>query len=69
MDGVRYRRSSIDSARRLQFSQMMLTNYDDVRSMFSIFGQHNMFSTIELDVLLLRYSEDILKSLIRSDED
>jgi hypothetical protein len=48
----------------------MLTNDDDdVRSMFSLFSQHNMFSTIELDVSLLRSPEDILKSLIRPEED
>nr|ABN08332.1 hypothetical protein MtrDRAFT_AC155890g36v2 [Medicago truncatula] len=48
---------------------MMLTNDDDVRIMFSIFGQHIMFSTIEFDVLLLRSSEDTLKSLLWPDED
>ena len=47
---------------------MMLT-HDDVRSMFLIFGKYNMFSTIELDVSLLRSSEDILNSLIQLDED
>ena len=58
----------IDSVGRLQSIQMMLT-HDDVRSMFLIFGQYNMFSTIELDVSLLRSSEDILNSLIQLDED
>jgi len=49
----------------------MLTNNDDddVRSMFSLFGKHNMFQTIELDVLLLRSPEDIIKSLIWQEED
>jgi hypothetical protein len=32
--------------------------------MFSIFGQHNSKGPMELDVSLLRSSEDILKSLI-----
>jgi len=53
MDGVWYRRSSIDTVGRLQFSQMMLKNDEDVRNMFTIFGQHNMFSTIVLNVSLL----------------
>jgi len=68
-DNVGYQRPSIDSTERFQFSQMMLKNDDDVRSMFSIFGRHNTFSTIELDVSLLRSFEDILKSLIELDED
>jgi hypothetical protein len=68
MDGVGYWRQSIYSAERLQFSEMMLKK-DDVRGMFVKFGQHSMFSTIELDVLLLRSSEDILKRLIRLDEE
>lgn len=59
----------MDSTRRLQFSQMMLMNDDNVRSMFSIFGWQSMFSTIKLDVSLLRSSEDIYKSFIRLDED
>jgi hypothetical protein len=48
---------------------MMLMNDDNMRSIFSIFGQHIMFSTIEFEVSLLRSSEDILKTLIRLDED
>jgi len=35
----------------------------------AIWSAHHMFSTIKLDVSLLRSSEDILKSLIRPDED
>jgi len=69
VDNVGYRRPSVDSARRLQFNHMMLTNDDDMRNMFSIFGQHNMFSTIKLDVSLLRFSKDIIMSLIKPDED
>jgi len=60
VDDVGYRQPSINSIGRLQFSQMMLTNDDDVRSMFSIFGHHNMFSTIKLNFSLLRSSEDII---------
>jgi len=48
---------------------MMLMNDDNVMSMFSIFGEHNMFSTIELDGSLLRSFKNILKSLIRPYED
>ena len=55
VDNVGYRRPSVNSVRRLQFSKMMLTN-DDVRSKLSILGQHNMFSTNELNVSLLRCS-------------
>jgi len=50
------------------FSRMMLTNDDDVKSMFSIFGKHNMFPTIEMDALLMTSPEDIFKILIRPDE-
>jgi len=44
---------------------MMHTNNDNVRSMFSIFDQHNMFLIIEIDSSLLKLPEEILKSLIR----
>jgi hypothetical protein len=47
---------------------MMLKNDEDMRSMFTIFVQHNTKGSIELDVSLLRFTEDILKSLIRPDE-
>jgi len=69
VDDVGYRRPSIDSAGILQFGQMMLKNDNDERSMFSIFGQHNMFSMVELDASLLTSSKDILKSLIQVYED
>jgi len=49
---------------RITFSRLELTNDDDVRSMFSIFRQHSMFSWIDMFVTLLRLHEDILKSLI-----
>jgi len=50
VDGVRYRRPLIDSAGILQFRKMMLTNDDNMRSIFSIFGQHIIFSTINFEV-------------------
>jgi len=64
---VWYERPSFDSDGRLSFSRPELTN-DDMRSMFSIFGQHSMFPRIEMDATLLRLHEDILKSLIQPDE-
>ena len=45
------------------FSRPELTNDNDVRSMLSIFGQHNMFLRIEMDATLLRSLDDILKGL------
>lgn len=47
---------------------MMPKNDDDVRKTFSIFGQHITKSLTELDVSLLKFSIDILKSLIRPDK-
>jgi len=44
---------------------MKLTNDDDVRTMFSIFGQHGTRGPIELDASLVRSAEEILKSLHR----
>jgi len=49
---------------RLHFNEIILTNDDCVRSMFSVFRHHNMFPMIEMDATLLGSSEDILKSLI-----
>jgi hypothetical protein len=45
---------------RIMFSRPELTNDDDVRMMFSIFCQHKMFPTIEIDASLLRSSFIIL---------
>ena len=42
---------------------MKLTNDDDVRTMFSVFGQHSTRGPIELDASLVRSAEQILKSL------
>jgi len=64
--GVEYRCPLSDSAGSLRFSQMKLTNDDDdVRTMFSVFGQHSTKGPIELDASLVRYVEQIQKSLIR----
>jgi len=42
---------------------MKLTNDDDMRTIFSVFGQHNTRGPIELDASLVRSAEQILKSL------
>ena len=42
----------------------MLTDDDCVRSMFSVYRQHRMFPRIEMDAMLPRSFEDIIKSLI-----
>ena len=44
---------------------MKLINDDNVRTMFSVFGQHNTRGPIELDALLVRSAEQIQKKLIR----
>ena len=54
-----------DSAGSVWFSQMKLMNDDDVRTMFSIFGQFSTRGPIELDASLVRYVEHIQQSLIR----
>jgi hypothetical protein len=61
--GVEYRCPLSDSARSLRFSRMKLTNDDDVRTMFSVFGQHNTRGPIELNASLVRSAEQILESL------
>ena len=65
VDDVEYRRLSTDSAGTLQFSRMKLMNDDDMRTMFSIFGQYNTRGMIELDASLVISVEQIQKSLIR----
>jgi len=47
---------------RISFNRLELTNDDDMRSMFSIFWQHNMFSWTDMYITLLRSPKD--KSLI-----
>jgi len=66
VDNVKYWCPLTDLARRVQFSQMNLRNDDDVRTMFLIFGQYNTKGLIELDTSLVRYVEEIHKSLIWS---
>jgi len=63
--GVECRCPLSDSVRSLCFSRMKLANDDDVRTMFSVFGQHSTRGPIELDASLVRSAEQILKSLIR----
>ena len=48
-----------------RFSRMKFTNDNDVRTMFSVFGQHSTRGPIELDASLVRSAEHILKSLHR----
>jgi len=50
--------------RRITSSRLELKNDDDMRSMFLIFWQHNMFLWIDMFVTLRRSPEDILNSLI-----
>jgi len=63
MDHIWYEHSTLDDG-RITFSRLELKNDDDVRSMFSIFWQHNMFPWIDMFGTLQRSTEDILKSLI-----
>jgi len=63
--GVKYRCPLSDPAGSLHFSHMKLTNDDDVRTMFSVFAQHNTRGPIELDASLVRFAEQILKGLHR----
>jgi len=62
---VEYRCPLSDSVSSLRFSRMKLTN-DDVRTMFSVFGQQCTRGPIELDASLVRSVEQIMKSLNRS---
>jgi len=43
---------------------MKLKNDNDVRTMFSVFGQHSIRGPIELDASLVRSAKQIRKSLI-----
>jgi hypothetical protein len=65
VDGVKYRRPSIDSVKSVRFSRMKLMNEDKVRVMFSIFGQYSTRGPIELDASLVRSVYQILKNLIQ----
>jgi len=57
---VRYKRPTFDEG-RVPFSWVKLTNDENVTSMF---WEHNMFQWIDMRILLLRSTEDIIKSLI-----
>ena len=63
--GVEYQCPLSDSAGSLRFGRMKLTNDNDVRTMFFVFGQHSTRGPIELDASLVRSAEQILKSLHR----
>jgi len=65
VDGVEYRRPSMDSAGSVRFSWMKLMNDNDVRTMFSIFGQFSTRGLIELNISLVRCVEHIQQSLIQ----
>ena len=58
-----YQHPTLDDG-RITSSRLELKNDDDVRSMFSIFWQHNMFPWIDMFVTMLRSPEDILNCLI-----
>jgi hypothetical protein len=60
---ILYERPTLDDG-RITYIRLELTSDGDVRNMFSIFWQHNMFSWINIFVTLLRSPEDILNSLI-----
>jgi len=61
---VEYRRSSMDSNESAQFTLMKLWNNDEVRIMFSVFGQHSLKGPVELDVSLVISFQDICENLI-----
>jgi len=57
---VWYKRPTLDEG-RLSFTWVELTNDENVKSMF---WEHNMFEWIDMRVMLLRSTEDIINSLI-----
>ena len=57
---VRYKRSTLDDG-RISFSWIELTNDDNVRRKF---WEHNMFQWIDMRVMLLRSTENIINSLV-----
>ncbi|KEH33390.1 hypothetical protein MTR_3g437460 [Medicago truncatula] len=65
VDGIEYRRLSIDSVGSVRFIWMKLMNEEDVRTMFSIFGQYSIRGPIELDASLVRSVEHIQQSMIQ----
>jgi len=60
MQNVRYKRPTLDEG-RVSFTWVELKNDENVTSMF---WEHNMFQWINMRVMLLRSTEDIIKSLI-----
>ena len=62
-----YEHPTLDDG-RITFSWLELNNDDDVRNIFSIFWQHNMFPWIDMFVTLLRSHEDILNILIHPED-
>ncbi|KAK2458085.1 hypothetical protein QL285_005284 [Trifolium repens] len=56
---VEYRRLSVCSDGFVLFTNMRLTNDDDVRTMFNIFSQYMTKGPVELDTKLVRSVEDI----------
>jgi len=58
-----YEHPTLDDG-RITFSRLELKNDDDVRSIFSIFWQHNMVPFIDMFVTLQRSTEYILNNLI-----
>jgi len=64
MEYVRYKRPTLDEG-RVSFTWVELTNDENVKNMF---WEHNMFQWIDMWVTLLRSTEDIIKSLIMSED-
>jgi len=60
MKYVRYKRPTLDKG-RISFTWVELTNDENVKTMF---WEHNMFQWIDMQVTLLRSTEDIINSLI-----
>ena len=57
---VRYKHRTLDEG-RVSFTWVELKNDENVKSMF---WEHSMFQWIDMRVMLLRSTEDIIKSLI-----
>jgi len=60
VENVQYKRPTLDEG-RVSFTWVELENDENVTSMF---WEHNMFQWINMRVMLLRSTEDIIKSLI-----
>jgi len=57
VDDVKYRRPSADLAGRMQLTQMKIRSDDDMRMMYSIFGQYSSKDSIKLDASLIKFVE------------